>query len=107
MDLQLASAWLNRDIAGFSDIHEFAVRCRDGARTASRESAALVLLAQATTTFADRQEGMAISGDVMREFLTRLHLDAAQLRDAAASSDGQFVEALNQFASRLAQVLYA
>jgi hypothetical protein len=106
MNLQLASAWLDRDILGFSDIHQFAAQCRDAAGTPSRESAAMILLAQFAATFAERQEGVAVSSDVVREFVVELHRDAVQLREASAASDAQFVEALNQFAARLAKDLY-
>jgi hypothetical protein len=105
MDLQFASAWLDREIAGFAEIHEFAAQCRDAARSVSRESAALVLLAQAAATFAERQEGVAVNGDVIRDFLVQLNRDAVELRDASCVSDSRFIEALNRLAGRSAKDL--
>lgn len=106
MNLQLACAWLNRDIVGFSEIHQFAAQCCDAAREPTRESAALVLLAEAVGVFAERQEGGDISREAMREFLTQIHTQAAALRDASTDSDAQFVVALNRFAAFLAKDLY-
>ncbi|MCI3205874.1 MULTISPECIES: hypothetical protein [Pandoraea] len=107
MDLQLACAWLQRDTVGLSDIEDFAARCLNASRTATRESAALLLLAQAAQTFAERQSGMAISGDTFHAFLARTKTYATMLRDAAAESDASFLATLNHFAAQSTTEVYA
>ena len=103
MNLQLASNWLERGSVGFSDIHQFAVQCRDASVPPNRESAAMMLLAQAAVTFAERQEGTAVSKEVVLEFLVHLHADAVRLRDASSTSDAALIAELNHFAARLAK----
>ncbi|WP_236721183.1 hypothetical protein [Pandoraea pnomenusa] len=100
MDLQLACAWLQRDTVGLSDIEDFAARCLTASRTATRESAALLLLAQAAQTFAERQSGVAVNGETFQAFLTGTKAHATTLRDAASASDARFLEALNDFAAQ-------
>ncbi|MBN4665493.1 hypothetical protein HUS70_07115 [Pandoraea nosoerga] len=107
MDLQLACAWLQRDTAGLSDIEDFAARCLHASRTATRESAALLLLAQAAQTFAERQSGVAANGETFHAFLARCKGHATMLRDAAAASDASFLAALNAFAAQLSSEVYA
>ena len=107
MDLQLACAWLQRDTVGLSDIEDFAVRCLNASRTATRESAALLLLAQAAQTFSERQSGIATSGDTFHAFLARSKAQATMLRDAAIASDARFLAALNGFAAQLTTEVYA
>ncbi|WP_237171406.1 hypothetical protein [Pandoraea pulmonicola] len=101
MDLQLAYAWLQRDTAGLSDIEDFAARCLHASHTATRESAALLLLAQAAQTFTERQSGVAANGETFHAFLARCRSYAMTLRDAAAASDASFLTALNTFAAQL------
>jgi len=105
MDLQLASVWLERPHVGFSDIHQFATQCRDAAAASGRESAALVLLAERAAAFSDRHEGVAISTDVVDEFLAGLRQDTKALKESSAASDAAFLEALNRFAARLAPTI--
>ncbi len=107
MDLQLACAWLQRDTVGLSDIEDFAVRCLNASRTATRESAALLLLAQTAQTFSERQSGIAASGETFHAFLTSTRTQATRLRDAAATSDADFLAALNAFAAQLTTEVYA
>ena len=105
MNLQLASVWLGRSHVGFSDIHQFATQCRDAAAAAGRESAALVLLAEQAAAFSERHEGVAVSAEVMDEFLAELRKDTKALKDASTASDASFLEALNAFATRLAPTI--
>lgn len=107
MDLQLACVWLQRDTVGLSDIEDFAARCLNASRTATRESAALLLLAQAAQTFAERQSGIAANGETFHAFLARCKAHATMLRDAAATSDATFLATLNSFAAQLATEVYA
>ncbi|WP_237165278.1 hypothetical protein [Pandoraea vervacti] len=107
MDLQLACAWLQRDTVGLSDIEDFAARCLNASGTATRESAALLLLAQAAQTFAERQTGVATSGDTFHAFLAHIRTYATRLRDAAAESDTRFLAALNHFATQSTTEVYA
>jgi hypothetical protein len=102
MNLQLASAWLEREHVGFSDIQRFATQCRDGARNAGRESAALVLLGERAAAFSERYEGVAVSTDVVDEFLADLRKETHMLLTARQSSDDGFLSALNAFATRIA-----
>lgn len=101
MDLQLANAWLQRDTVGLSEIEDFGARCLAASSDATRESAALLLLAQAAQTFVERQAGVAASHETYQGYLTRSRAHAALLRDAAAASDSRFVAALNGFAAQL------
>jgi len=105
MDLQLASVWLERPHVGFSDIHQFATQCRDAAAASGRESAALVLLAERAAAFSERHEGVALSTEVVDEFLAGLRQDTRALKEASAASDAAFLEALNRFAARLAPTI--
>jgi len=105
MDLQLASVWLERPHVGFSDIHQFATQCRDAAAASGRESAALVLLAERAAAFSERHEGVAISTEVVDEFLAGLRQDTKALKESSAASDAAFLEALNRFAARLAPTI--
>ena len=105
MKLELASAWLKREHVGFSDIHQFAIQCRDGVRDAGRESAALVLLAERAAAFTERHEGVAVSTDVVDEFLSEMRRETQLLLDASKNSDEAFFSALNAFATRLAPKL--
>ncbi len=107
MDLQLACAWLQRDTVGLSDIEDFAARCLTASRTATRESAALLLLAQAAQMFAERQSGVAVNGETFQAFLTGTKAHATTLRDAASASDARFLEALNDFAAQSTADVYA
>lgn len=107
MNLHLACAWLQRDTVGLTDIEDFAVRCLDASRTGTRESAALLLLAQAAQTFAERQSGMAANGETFQAFLTRSKAYATMLRDAAETSDANFLSTLNDFAAHLTTEVYA
>ncbi|MFM0200654.1 hypothetical protein PQR53_12355 [Paraburkholderia fungorum] len=102
MNLQLASGWLERPHVGFSDIHQFATQCRDAAAVSGRESAALVLLAERAAAFSERHEGVAVSAEVMDDFLAELRKDTKALKDASVASDAAFLEALNAFATQLA-----
>ncbi|WP_207004614.1 hypothetical protein [Trinickia mobilis] len=105
MNLQLASAWLERTHVGFSDIHQFASQCRDAAAASGRESAALVLLAERAAAFTERHEGVAVSTGVVDEFLAELRQDASALKGASGASDAAFLEALNAFAAKLAPAM--
>jgi hypothetical protein len=102
MKLELAGAWLKREHVGFSGIHQFAVQCREGARDTGRESAALVLLAERAAAFSERHEGVAVSTDVVDEFLSDLRRETQLLLDASTDSDESLLSALNAFATRLA-----
>ncbi|MGC7403936.1 hypothetical protein ACPWR0_14180 [Pandoraea pneumonica] len=106
MDLKLACAWLQRDTVGLSDIEDFAARCLNASRTSTRESAALLLLAQAAQAFAERQSGIATNGETFHAFLTRSKTYATMLRDAAESSDAQFLATLNEFAAQFTSDVY-
>ncbi|WP_246174477.1 hypothetical protein [Pandoraea bronchicola] len=106
MDLQLACVWLQRDTVGLSDIEDFAARCLNASRTATRESAALLLLAQAAQTFVERQSGIAANGETFQAFLARSKAYATMLRDAAATSDASFLATLNGFAAQLTTEVY-
>ncbi|WP_233838434.1 hypothetical protein [Paraburkholderia sp. ZP32-5] len=105
MDLQLASVWLERPHVGFSDIHQFATQCRDAAAASGRESAALVLLAERAAAFSERHEGVALSTEVVDEFLAGLRQDTRALKESSAASDAAFLEALNRFAAKLAPAI--
>jgi uncharacterized hydantoinase/oxoprolinase family protein len=105
MQLELANAWLKRNHVGFSDIHQLVVKCRDGARDAGRESVALVLLAERAAAFSDRHEGVAVSADVVDEFLSEMRRETQFLLKASKSSDEMFLSALSAFAARLAPTL--
>lgn len=105
MDLQLASVWLERSHAGFSDIHQFASQCRDAAAASGRESVALVLLAERANAFSERHEGIAVSAGQVDEFLAELRHDTRALRDASEASNAAFLEALNVFAAKLAPAM--
>lgn len=102
MNLQLAGAWLEREHVGFSDIQRFATQCRDGARSAGRESAALVLLGERAASFSERYEGVAVSTDIVDSFLADLRKETHVLLDASKSGDDSFLFALNAFATRMA-----
>lgn len=99
MDLQLAAQWLARDVVGFSEIHQFAEQCRTGAAAAGRESAALILLALAAATFAERQEGVAVSQQTVVAFLRELRSHAQRLSMASGESDSALLEQINRFAA--------
>jgi hypothetical protein len=105
MNLQLASVWLERPHVGFSDIQQFATQCRDAAAASGRESAALVLLAERAAAFSERHEGVAMSTEVVDEFLAGLRQDTKALKESSAASDAAFLEALNRFAARLAPAI--
>jgi hypothetical protein len=105
MNLQLASVWLEREHVGFADIHQFASQCRDAAQSATRESAALVLLAERAAAFTERYEGVAVSTEVVDEFLAEMRKETRLLKEASAASDAGFLDALNAFAARLAPSL--
>jgi hypothetical protein len=105
MNLQLASVWLEREHVGFADIHQFASQCRDAAQSASRESAALVLLAERAAAFSERHEGVAVFTDVVNAFLREIRQETAALKQASDVSDADFLNALNNFAARLAPSL--
>ncbi|MEW6344128.1 MAG: hypothetical protein AB1704_26015 [Pseudomonadota bacterium] len=105
MNLQLATLWLERQHAGFSDLHHFAAQLRDAASASCRESAALLLLAERSVAFCDRHEGAAISTGVVDEFIAGLRADALILARAGETSDAVFLEALNAFAGKLAPAL--
>ncbi|WP_374619446.1 hypothetical protein [Pandoraea sp.] len=107
MDLHLACVWLQRDTAGLSDIEDFAARCLNASRTPTRESAALLLLAQAAQAFTERQSGVAANGETFQAFLARSKAYATMLRDAAQTSDARFLAALNDFAAQLTAEVYA
>lgn len=107
MDLQLACVWLQRDTVGLADIEDFATRCLNASKSATRESAALLLLAQAAQTFAERQSGIAANGETFQAFLARSKAYATMLRDAAAISDARFLASLNDFAAQLTTEVYA
>ena len=106
MNLLAATQWLAQDIAGFSDIHRFAAQCRDASVPQGRDSTALILLAQGAATFAERQEGVAVSNQTVREFLADLHARAQQLSDASGESDTALLTALNRFAAQLSADLF-
>ena len=99
MNLQLASAWLQYTKVRFSDIHEFAARCRIGAREAGRESAALLLLAAKAETFTDRYAGIPASDAVVDAFAAALLHDAGAMRDASQSSDQALIDAMSMVAA--------
>jgi hypothetical protein len=102
MNLQLASVWLERRHAGFSDLHHFATQLRDAVATSGRESAALLLLAERAAAFCERHEGAAISTSVVDEFIADLRKDTLTLKSACDVSDAAFLDALNVFATGLA-----
>ncbi|VVD90665.1 hypothetical protein PPN31114_01642 [Pandoraea pneumonica] len=106
MDLKLACAWLQRDTVGLSDIEDFAERCLNASRTPTRESAALLLLAQAAQAFAERQSGIATSSETLQAFLTRSKASATMLREAADASDAHFLATLNDFAAQFTSDVY-
>lgn len=101
MNLTLAAASLARSGLGLADIRQFAILCRDGAREANSESAALILLAEKAISFFDRHEGIAMTNDALHEFVNGLANEVAILREAAGKGDATLVEALNTFASVL------
>jgi hypothetical protein len=105
MNLSIANAWLAQDMVGFSDIHRFAERCRDASSSGGHEAAALVLLAQAAATFAERQEGIAVDQATVRTFLVNLRADVQRLSDASEESDAALLAALNHFAAGISQAL--
>ncbi|WP_412529666.1 hypothetical protein [Burkholderia lata] len=105
MNLMDATQWLAQDIVGFSDIHRFATRCRDAAAPHGRESAALVLLAQAAATFAERQEGVAVCTETVQAFLAELREHARRLSEASGGSDDALLAALNGFAAQVSKEL--
>lgn len=107
MDLKLACAWLQRDTVGLSDIEDFAARCLNASRAATRESAALLLLAQAAQAFTERQSGIATNGETFHAFLAHSKAYATKLRDAAESSDASFLATLNDFAAQFTRDVYA
>jgi hypothetical protein len=106
MNLSIANAWLTQDMVGFSDIHRFAERCRDASSSGEHEAAALILVAQAAATFAERQEGTAVDQLTVRTFLMNLRADVQRLCDARADSDAAFLAALNRFAALLSKELF-
>jgi hypothetical protein len=106
MDLQLASVWLEREHVGFSDIHQFANLCRNASLTGTREAAALVLLAERAASFNERYEGIAVTNELVTEFLTEIRRETIALKQASADSDAKFIEALNLFAAQLAPMLF-
>jgi len=105
MNLQLASVWLERQHAGFSDLHHFATQLRDAAAASGRESAALLLLAERAAAFCERHEGAAVSTSVVDEFIAELRKDTLTLKHASEASDTAFLEALNAFATGLAPTM--
>ncbi|CAM2178707.1 TPA: hypothetical protein ACT5CR_002280 [Burkholderia cenocepacia] len=106
MNLGIANTWLEREHVGFSDIHEFASRCRDAAVVAGRESAALVLLAESATAFTERYEGIAISVGTVDEFLGKIRMEAKVLKEASKISDAALLKALNDFSAKLAPTIF-
>jgi len=106
VNLQTATQWLSQDIVGFADIHRFAAQCRDAAAPQGRESAALILLAQAAATFTERQEGVAVTNETVRAFLADLRAQARQLSDASGASDSALLSALNRFAAQMSADLF-
>lgn len=106
MNLTTATQWLSQDIAGFSDIRRFAARCRDTSAPQGRESAALILLAQAAVTFTERLEDVAVSNETVRTFLAELREQARLLSVASAESDSGLLFALNRFAARMSADLF-
>ncbi|MCP1117312.1 hypothetical protein [Robbsia andropogonis] len=99
MNLQLASAWLQYTKVRFTDIHEFAARCRIGARDAGRESAALLLLAAKAETFTDRYSGIPASDTVVDAFATSLLRDATSMRDGSTLGDQALIDAMSAAAA--------
>src|SRR5579859_3076528 len=106
MNLSMANAWLARNMVGFSDIHRFAEQCRDASSSCGREAAALILLAQAAATFAERQEGIAVDQATVRAFLDNLRAAVQRLSDASEQSDAALLAALNHFAAGVSQELF-
>lgn len=106
MNLSIANVWLAQDMVGFSDIRRFAERCRDASSSGGHEAAALVLLAQAAATFAERHEGIAVDRATVRTFLGNLRADVQRLSDASGESDAALLAELNHFAAGISQELF-
>ena len=105
MNLQLAGAWLDRQHAGFSDIRQFIAQCREASAQGSRESAAMVLLAERASAFCERYEGVAVATEIVDQFLARMRDDAHALSDACRTSDASFLASINALAARAAEDL--
>jgi hypothetical protein len=99
MNLELAAASLSRRGLGLTDIREFALQCRDGARQPGGDAAALILLAEKASAFFERHEGIAMTNDSLHGFVDTLAADVTRLRTATASGDAALIDALNAFAS--------
>jgi len=99
MNLLLATAWLERDRVGFSELREFSKQCWSGAQRAERDSAALVLLAERVAEFVDMHADTAVSAEVVHDFLVEIRDHAARLKNASDEPDTAFVQALNNFAA--------
>jgi hypothetical protein len=105
MNLELAAASLSRRGLGLTDIREFALQCRDGARQPGGDAAALILLAEKASAFFERHEGIAMTSDSLQGFIGVLASDVINLRAASANNDSALVDALNAFASTFAKDL--
>jgi hypothetical protein len=105
MNLQLAGAWLDRQHAGFSDIRQFISQCREASALGSRESAAMVLLAERAIAFCERYEGVAVATEIVDRFLAQMREDAHALSEACSGSDASFLASINALAARTAEDL--
>jgi hypothetical protein len=105
MNLQLAGAWLDRQHAGFSDIRQFISQCREASALGSRESAAMVLLAERAIAFCERYEGVAVATEIVDRFLAQMREDAHALSEACSGSDAGFLASINALAARAAEDL--
>jgi hypothetical protein len=107
MNLNDARTWLERKHAGFSDIRKFAEQCREASAKNSRESAAMLLLAERASAFCERYEEVALATEVVDHFLARMRNDVHALSDALAQSGERFLAAINMLAAEAARELAA
>jgi hypothetical protein len=107
MNLNDVRTWLEREHAGFSDIRQLAEQCREASAKSSRESAAMLLLAERASAFCERYEEVALATEVVDQFLARMRNDVYALSDALAQSSERFLGAINMLAAESAKELAA
>src|SRR5215469_14788291 len=107
MNLNDVRTWLKREHAGFSDIRQLAEQCREASAKTSRESAAMLLLAERASAFCERYEEVALAAEVVDQFLARMRHDVHALSEALAQSAERFLGAINRLAAEAAKELAA
>jgi hypothetical protein len=107
MNLNDVRTWLEREHAGFSDIRRLAEQCREASARPSRESAAMLLLAERASAFCERYEEVALATEVVDQFLVRMRNDVHALSDALDQSGERFLGAINMLAAEAAKELAA